>query len=139
MRRDENGIERWLDGEFTGTEIEEGGKRAVVGELDSVTSQFIKEAVGTGFQWREPRGRCILQQARAECYGLGWRSRFEHLCPGVSFNLWELELRVVGVHFSDLFPGWCSQHLDDLHQLVYPTVPRENGLAQEKLGQYAAS
>lgn len=139
MRRDENGVERWLDGEFTRTEIEEGGKRAVVRELDSVTSQFIKEAVGTGFQRGEPRGRCVLQQARAERYGLGWRSRFEHLCPRVSFNLGELELRVVGVHLSDLFPGWCSQHLDDLHQLVYPTVPREDGLAQEELGQYAAS
>lgn len=54
MRRDENGIERWLDGEFARTEIEEGGKRAVVGELGSVTSQFIKEAVGTGFQRGEP-------------------------------------------------------------------------------------
>lgn len=88
-----------------------------------------------------------------------------HLCPGVSFNLGELELCVVGVHLSDLFPGWCSQHLqekegseprllslsptpvtdrpcphlDDLHQLVYPAVPREDGLAQEELGQYTAS
>lgn len=63
----------------TRTEIEEGGKRAVVGELGSVTSQFIKEAVGTGFQWGEPRGRCVLQQARAECDGLGRCSGFEHL------------------------------------------------------------
>lgn len=89
-----------------------------------------------------------------------------YLCPRMSFNLGELELRVVGVHLSDLFPGWCSQHLeekegrslsqdpyhlalplpiwlsphlDDLHQLVYPTVPREDGLAQEELGQYTAS
>lgn len=36
------------------TEIEERGKRAVVGELGSRTSQFIKEAVGTGFQRGEP-------------------------------------------------------------------------------------
>lgn len=35
-----------------------------------------------------------------------------HLCPGMSFNLGKLELRVVGVHLSDLFPGWCSQHLE---------------------------
>lgn len=139
MRRDEDGVERRLDGEFARTEIEERGKRAVVGELGSRTSQFIKEVVGTGFQRGEPRGRGVLQQARAERNGLGRRSRFEHLCPGVSFNLGELELRVVRVHLSNLFPGWCSQHLDDLHQLVYPTVPREDGLAQEELGQYAAS
>lgn len=48
MRRDENGIERRLDGKFTRTEVEEGGKRAVVGELGSETPQFIKETVGTG-------------------------------------------------------------------------------------------
>lgn len=32
----------------TRTEVEEWGKRAVVGELGSKTSEFIKEAVGTG-------------------------------------------------------------------------------------------
>lgn len=54
MRRDENGIERWLDGQFTRTEVEQGGKRAVVGELGSKTPQFIKEAVGTSLEWGEP-------------------------------------------------------------------------------------
>lgn len=48
MRRDEDGIERWLDGEFGRTEVEERGERAVVGELGSETSQFIEEAVGAG-------------------------------------------------------------------------------------------
>lgn len=48
MRRDENGVERRLDGEFTSTEVEERGKWAVVRELGSQTSQFIKEAVRAG-------------------------------------------------------------------------------------------
>lgn len=61
------------------TEIEERGERAVVGELGSRTSQFIEEAMGAGFQRREPRGGGVLQQAGAERDGLGRRSRFEHL------------------------------------------------------------
>lgn len=64
------------------TEIEEGGKRVAVGELGCRTSQFIKEAVGTGFQRGEPRGWCVLQQARAERDGLGRCSGFEHLGRG---------------------------------------------------------
>uniref|UniRef100_A0A8C6GYV7 Uncharacterized protein n=1 Tax=Mus spicilegus TaxID=10103 RepID=A0A8C6GYV7_MUSSI len=38
----------------TRTEVEQGGKRAVVGELGSETPQFIEEAVGTSLEWGEP-------------------------------------------------------------------------------------
>ena len=47
----------------------------------------------------------------------------EDLAPGVRRDLGELELGVVGVHAVDLLPGGGPQHLDDLHQLVDPTLP----------------
>jgi hypothetical protein len=31
----------------------------------------------------------------------------------MSFNLWELELRVVWVHALDLFPCWSTQNLQN--------------------------
>lgn len=56
-----------------------------------------------------------------------------HLIPGMSLDLGELELRVVGVHLSDLFLGGCPQDLDDLDQLIHSTVPWEDGLTQQEL------
>lgn len=55
------------------------------------------------------------------------------------FDLWEFEFRVIGVHFSDLFFCWCAQDFDDLYQLVYATVPREDGLAQQQLSKHTTS
>ena len=66
-------------------------------------------------------------------------NQLPHLVPGVGLDLRELELGVVGVHLSDLLLGGRAQHLDDLHQLVHPAVPGEDGLAQEELGKHAAS
>ena len=37
-------------------------------------------------------------------------------------DLGKLELCVVGVHGIDLLPCGCAQDLDDLNQLVYPTL-----------------
>jgi hypothetical protein len=51
-----------------------------------------------------------------------------YLVPGVGLDLGELELRVVGVHGLDLLPRRRAQHLDDLHQLVHPTLAREQRL-----------
>lgn len=43
----------------------------------------------------------------------------------MSFNLGEFELRVVGVHLADLFPGWCSQHLQgEVGLRARATLPR---------------
>jgi len=45
---------------------------------------------------------------------------------------------------SCLWSSWLSAtevsvlYLDDLYELVHATVPREDGLAQQKLGQHAA-
>jgi len=36
----------------------------------------------------------------------------DYLVPWVSFNLRELELRVVWVHALDLFPCWSTQNLE---------------------------
>lgn len=35
-----------------------------------------------------------------------------HLSPWMCLNLGKLELGVVGVHLSDLLPGWGAQNLD---------------------------
>jgi hypothetical protein len=53
-------------------------------------------------------------------------------------DLGEAELGVVGVHLPDLFPRWSAQDFDNLHELVYPRVPGEDGLAQEQLCQYTS-
>lgn len=63
----------------TGTEVEQGGERTVVGELGPKTPQLVEEAVSTGLQRGEPGGRRVLQQARAESDGLGRCPGFEHL------------------------------------------------------------
>lgn len=115
MKGDENAVERRLDGEFTRTEIEEWGEWAVVGELGSVTSQFIEEAVGAGLQRGQPRGRSVLQQAGAERDGLRRRSRFEHLgvggevtwvrCPGTGILLQQVLLPIPQTPFFWKYPG----------------------------------
>ena len=49
-----------------------------------------------------------------------------YLIPRVWFDLGEFEFSVVRVHLLDLFSGGRAQHLDDLHQLIYTTVSRED-------------
>ena len=61
-----------------------------------------------------------------------------NLDPGVSFDLWELELLVVGVHLADLFPGRRAEDLDDLDELVDAGVSGEDRLAQQQLRHHAA-
>ena len=48
-------------------------------------------------------------------------------------DLGELVLHVIRVHSLDLLSRWRTEHLDDLHQLVDPTLSREQGLAQHQL------
>lgn len=51
-----------------------------------------------------------------------------YLLPGVRLDLRKLELSVVGVHLTYLLTSRGAQHLDDLHQLVYTWISREDGL-----------
>jgi hypothetical protein len=55
------------------------------------------------------------------------------------FDLRELVLHVIGVHRADLVPGGCSEHFDDLHELVNTRLAREQWLSQHKLCHNATS
>jgi hypothetical protein len=46
----------------------------------------------------------------------------------MGFYLWEFELRVVGIHLSDLLPRGGAENLDDLDELIHTRVPWEDGL-----------
>ena len=119
MRRDENSVERWLDSELDRTEMEESRSGQLLGNWvpgphGSSKKLWAQASSVSRIEWGAMAPGAIL---------------FEYLCPGMSFNLGELELCVAGIQLSNRFPGWCSQHLDALYQLVHPTVPREDGLA----------
>ena len=60
--------------------------------------------------------------ASHQVHGIRGHALVEHARPGVGLDLGELELGVVGVHGVDLLLGGRAQHLDDLHQLVHPTL-----------------
>jgi hypothetical protein len=45
----------------------------------------------------------------------------------------------IRVHRLDLFPGWGTEHLDNLHQLVDARLAREERLSEHQLGHDAAS
>ena len=46
-------------------------------------------------------------------------------------DLRKLELLIVGVHLTDLVSGWSAEDLDNLHELVHPTVTREYWLTKK--------
>jgi len=46
--------------------------------------------------------------------------------PWMSFDLWKLELLIVGVHLSDLLSCRCTEDFDDLYQLIHATVSWED-------------
>ena len=54
----------------------------------------------------------------------------KYLGPRMGFDLRELELCVIWVHLLDLLSGGGAQHLDNLHQLVHPTISRKYWLAE---------
>ena len=56
----------------------------------------------------------------------------------MGLDLGKLELCVVWIHLLYLLPGGSPEDLDDLHQLVHPAVPGEDGLPQHQLGKDAA-
>lgn len=51
----------------------------------------------------------------------------------MGFDLREFELGVVGVHFTDLFPGRSSKHFDDFNQLINARITGEDGLTEKEL------
>jgi len=46
-------------------------------------------------------------------------------------DLRKLELLVVGVHLTDLISGWSAKDLNDLHELIHPTVTRKDWLTKK--------
>lgn len=61
-----------------------------------------------------------------------------HLLPRMRLDLRKLELRIIGIHLPDLFPGRSAEHLDYLNELVDARVAGKYRLAEQKLGQHAA-
>ena len=59
------------------------------------------------------------------------RLSIANLCPGVCFDLWELELLVIRVHLTYLLARRRAQNFDNLDQLVNATVAREDRLTQQ--------
>lgn len=62
-----------------GSEIEERGLLAPVGQLDVGVAQLVEKRVRAGLEGREAGGGRVLQQARAQRDGLRGRTRPEHL------------------------------------------------------------
>ena len=56
-----------------------------------------------------------------------------YLTERMRLDLRELVLHVVGVHGADLVSGGCSQHLDDLYQLINARLAREQWLSKHQL------
>ena len=56
-----------------------------------------------------------------------------HFVEWMRLDLGELVLHVIRVHGLDLLSRWRTKHLDDLHQLVDPTLSREERLAEHEL------
>ena len=53
-----------------------------------------------------------------------------YLIPGMTLNLRELELLVLGVHLLNLLGRGSTQYFDDLDQLICCTLSREEWLSQ---------
>lgn len=62
----------------------------------------------------------------------------DYLVERVRLDLGELMLHVVGVHGANLFPRWCSQNLDDFHQLIDSGLAGEERLPQHELRHNAS-
>ena len=63
----------------------------------------------------------------------------EHLFPRQWLDLWETVLCVFRIHCKDFFSRGRAQYFDDLNKLVDAALSGEDGLAEHKLGNYAAN
>lgn len=91
-----------------------------------------------GVDGAESLGRCVLQESSDQVNGIVVRLP-ENPVERVRLNLRELVLHVVGVHSTDLLPSRRSQNLDNLHELIYTRLAREQRLAEHQLCHNAAS
>jgi hypothetical protein len=78
----------------------------------------------------------VLEYRGNEVDGIGGRAAPKNFVPRMRADLGKLELGVVRIHSSNLLAGWCSQHLDDLNQLVNSTLPWEEWLAEKHLRRH---
>eukprot|EP00968_Pinguiococcus_pyrenoidosus_P017555 scaffold1748_cov258-Pinguiococcus_pyrenoidosus.AAC.7 len=114
-------------------EVEERWQVAPVRQRGVRIPQLVEEGVRAGPQGRQAPQRVVRKHRAHEADGLGRRTRAEHLRPRMCLDLRELELAIVRVHRPDLLLGRRAQHLDDLHELIYARLPREDRLAQKQL------
>lgn len=131
------------NGEFMTGEVKQGRQlaelaRAVsrVGQLGARVSKLVEEGVNHGVDGRIALCGGILEQAGNEvnCVGVGLA---ENLVEGMGLDLRKLVLHIVGVHGSNLFTSWCSQHFNDLHQLIDSRLAREERLAKHQFSHDA--
>lgn len=115
VRRNEIGVQLWLDRQLNRAEVEEERQFSSTGQAGVGLAQLVEEGMRTCLQRRQSGHGCVFQQSRAEGNGLWWGTRLKDLCPRVCFDLWEFKLCVVRVHLTDLLPRWCPQNLDDLY------------------------
>lgn len=90
-----------------------------IGELGAGVPELVEERVHHGIDCPEALRRCVLEQLGNKVNSVAV-SLAEHLVKRMRLDLGELVFHVVRVHGPNLFPCWCAQHLDDLHQLVDP-------------------
>mmetsp|Transcript_29347 Transcript_29347/g.64126 ORF Transcript_29347/g.64126 Transcript_29347/m.64126 type:complete len:208 (+) Transcript_29347:247-870(+) len=116
MQRNQLGKELWgASLQFLFVEVEEGRHRSAAGKADVLFPQLVKERVAARLNRSEAQMRGVLQQAGYQVHSISGHAFMEDLAPGVSLDLRELELGVVGVHRVDLLASWCAEHLNDLY------------------------
>lgn len=125
-------------------EVEEGRQIAElartvprVGQLGAGIAQFVKEWVNHGIDGRLSLCRRVLEEPGDKIDGVGV-GLAEHLVERVRLDLGELVLHVVRIHSADLLTRRCTEHLDDLNQLVNARFAGEQGLSEHELGHDAA-
>ena len=102
-----------------------------VGQFRAGVAELVEEWMDNGIDGAQTLCRRILQQPANQVDGVVI-SLAEDLAEGVRLDLGELVFHVVRIHGSDLFPSWCSQNLDDLHQLIDARLAREQRLPEHE-------
>ena len=115
--------------QFLICEIEEVWKGVTVGQSGRFIAQLIEERMHYGFQRLQTSLRVVHEQVRDEVDGFTRSFWAEDLAPSLLSYGGELKLWVARVHAVDLIFGRCSQHFDNLDELVNARLTREERLA----------
>lgn len=107
-------------------------------ELGGWVAKLVEEWMNHGVGSGQALSWCVLEEAGDEVNGVRV-CLSEDFIEWVWLDLWELVLHVVWVHGADLIPGWSSQHLNDLNELVNSRLSREEWLSEHQLCHDAAS